>query len=151
MKRLNIEKTLKLLQKVDKNIICINNYFYRSDEIEPLFFYKDGDQKLINIIENNNTQHHKNNVGFIINYLHQHKDEIIFDGYIEEDLRDVIINELHLEIDHLNQIKFYENKTGARCAISFKSFADNFLNKKFTNSFAENLLATIVKNKLKGE
>lgn len=150
MKKLNKEKMLELLREIDNDIYLEGGNFYNTED--DFIFSCSDENWLINEIETDNTLDWGNNCGFVIHYLHQHKDEIIADGYTDEVIRDVIENKLHLKITNEGYITYEDIKNTTKYTLmKFNNFVLGINGNRMFTYDVNNLLATIVRNILDNE
>lgn len=151
MKKIDINKLLKVLRKVDKKIYV--NHGVIKHEFEGQLFCLVNDeqeQEIINYIEKPKDCFDFNKKTLFA-YLRQFKDEFIYIKHTEEEIRDVI-NKLHLEIDDAGWIKYEDNVCKNKiCLIKFDEFIQAFENGYYFKSDASDLLATMVRKELENE
>lgn len=151
MKKVNMSKLLKVLQKVDHKI-HINHGVVIHEAEGPLFYLVNEaqEQEFIDYVENpKNCFNFNKRVLFM--YLRQFKYEFIYIIHTKEEIKEVIVNKLHLEINDEGYIRYEHNEGGhIYKLINFDKFVLTFNEKSAFTHNVNDLLATIVRRELEG-
>lgn len=97
MKTLNKDKVLELLQELDDSL-TVSHGILKDAHDNPLIDFDD--ELLIDIIEKGVLKNGKNDYAsaLIVEYLHQHKNEVIINEYTQKEVINVL-EDLGLEVD----------------------------------------------------